>query len=100
MKGKRAENEVVQLLRDDGFDVQKCDASGAGKYDKGDMILRFCGRSYHIEVKRKEGLPIERLEKERAGSNVLIMRKNRGEWMVYLSLDDLICLALSHETTK
>ena len=94
-KGKTGENELYDILSNDGFNVQKCDASGAGKRDHGDIVLRYGKRKYLVEVKREESLPIKRLEKKRDNCDLLAMRKNRDVWKVYMDLDTLILLLLN-----
>ncbi len=95
-KGKRIESELYEVLLGDSLDVQRCDASGAGKVDKGDFVLRFKGRKYLIECKGEKSLPIAGLEKRKADSDILIMRQNRGSWKVYLDLTTLELLLLNN----
>lgn len=40
-KGQIGQNEVIDLLRDNGLDVQAVDASGSIKREHGDIILRI-----------------------------------------------------------
>lgn len=97
-KGKQAENELIELLIDDGFNVRKVASSGSGKYEKGDIALRFKGAKYLIECKREKSLPIKGLETRKADNDMLIMRQNHDDWKVYLDLNILIKLLLNNRS--
>jgi Holliday junction resolvase len=96
-KGKAAENEVYDILFGDGLKVHKVDASGAGKREKGDISLLFQGNRYSVEVKRQEKLPLSGLNRMMGESDVLVLRGNRQEWSVYMTLATLEMLLLNEK---
>jgi len=86
-KGSTAEREIVSILREHGYDVERSPLSGALSW-KGDVI----GMDYCIEVKRCErwALPawIEQTKREAQGKRWLLMfRRSRQEWFVVMPLE-------------
>jgi Holliday junction resolvase len=98
VKGQKGTNELLDILAADGLDVQSVDASGAIKRETGDIVLRFNRRKYSIEVKREEKLPTKTLNKAKADSDILMLRKNRKGWKVYMDLKTFIVLLLNNRS--
>jgi Holliday junction resolvase len=92
-KGSNAEREVVNILRESGYDCHRIPTSGALSWMKGDVT----GTGFHIEVKRCEALRISewcaKAEAE-AGEkhSLLIFRRSREPWRVCLTLEAFIKL--------
>ena len=98
IKGNKGENEVFDLFDGDGLDVQAVQASGAIKREQGDIILRYLGKKYNMEVKLEKTIPIKGLETRKAESDILVMRQDRDKWKVYMDLDTLMMLLLNNRT--
>lgn len=95
-KGQIGQNEVIDLLRDNGLDVQAVDASGSIKREHGDIILRIREDiKWNIEVKREKELPIAGMEKRKADSEILVMRQNNDSWKAYMEFDLLVYLLMA-----
>ena len=91
-KGRRGEVELSKLLNDYGFTTER--------------MSQYCGKtgvadvdglpSIHIECKRVEKLNLEEAYSQscrdaKDGEIPTVMhRKNRGEWMVSMSLEDWV----------
>ena len=88
-------NELLEFLKGDNLKVMKADPESRGKSGKGDLTLQFKGRKYSITVQRKENLSNANLETAREDSDVLMFRKNRKDWKVYMDLNLLILLLLN-----
>ena len=97
-KGQKGVNELLDLLNGDGLDVQSVDASGAIKREVGDIVLRFHKKKYSLEVKREEKLPTKTLESAKADSDILVLRKNREGWKVYMNLETFVMLLLNERS--
>ena len=89
-RGKRAELELANLIRDVwGYDTHR----GKVFYHESDVVGL---KGIHMEVKRVERLnihaameqAIKEAEKRQDGIPAVFYRKNRGEWMVNMSLID------------
>ena len=91
-KGNEAERELAAILREYGYQarrgVQFCGLNGDAD------VIGLQG--VHIEVKRVEHLNIHEAMKQavrdaREGEKPIVAhRRNRGEWMVTMKLDDFI----------
>ena len=93
-KGRRGENELSKVLNEYGFTTER--------------MSQYCGKTgvpdvqglknIHIECKRVEKLNLETAYDQscrdaKEGEIPTVMhRKNRGKWMVTMSLDDWIKL--------
>lgn len=97
-KEKQAIRKLMQILENDGLSVELGDVNARGKLSFGDLALKYKKRKYPINVKRQENIPNTRLEKEKADSDLLLFRKNRENWKVYMDLDDLILLLLNNRS--
>ena len=91
-KGNEAERELAAILREYGYQarrgVQFCGLNGDAD------VIGLQG--VHIEVKRVEHLNIHEAMKQsirdaREGEKPIVAhRRNRGEWMITMRLDDFI----------
>ncbi len=91
---------LVEFLEGDGMNVQISDKSKTGKGSFGDINITYQRQKYPIAVSRKESLPTESLEKEiqSSDSDMLIFRKNRKSWKVYMDLETLQKLLLHNKS--
>lgn len=86
------------MLAGDNFNIDESDPESRGKSGKGDIVLNFKGRTYPIEVERRESIPNATLEEEKDESAILMFRKNREKWKVYMDLDTLLLLLLNNRS--
>ena len=93
-KGRRAEIELAQYLRENGFTDARPGAPL--NYGKEADITGISG--LHIECKRHEKIELNKWyeqaaadsERMKDGKPVVIFRQNRRQWMIALSLADFI----------
>lgn len=91
-KGKRGEREVAQILREHGYDAHRGQQYKGGA-DSPDVVGL---PGFHIEVKRTEQARVyDFMEQAKAESAVdeipiVIHRQNNKEWVVFMTLDDLL----------
>jgi Holliday junction resolvase len=95
LKGKNGENKVMEMFLNDGFDVQKCDSSGSGQFDKADINLRFNDAKYAIEVKRHERITTGDIYNFLEESDILAFRKNRKKQLFVMDYETLAKLLLN-----
>ncbi len=97
-KQEKGIRELLKILSGDNFNIEQSDEDSTGKAGVGDVVLNFKGRKYPIEVERKESIPNSTLEDEKDESAILMFRKNREKWKVYMDLDTLILLLLNNRS--
>jgi len=90
--------ELLKFLKADNFNIEEADPDSSGKSKRADLILNFKGRKYPITVKRKASIPSATLEREKDDGDMLIFRKNRKNWKVYMDLNLLILLLLNNRS--
>ena len=96
-KGKKGELELVHKLKEYGFPNVRRTVQYNGRTKDGNADLVGL-RGIHIECKRVERLNIDeamiQAERDHAEGEMptVFHRKNRGEWMVTMRLDDWIQL--------
>jgi hypothetical protein len=92
--GRRGENELSKVLNDYGFTTER--------------MSQYCGKTgvpdvqglphIHIECKRVEALNMEKAYEQSSSDSLdgemptVMHRKNRGKWMVTMSLEDWVKL--------
>ena len=85
-KGARGENELVGYLRAHGFDAEKI----SGMYKEGADVEAFGGRV--LEVKRRANPVSRQLEGWLEDVNMVVVRADRGEWHVWITLNEMLDL--------
>lgn len=93
-KGKRAELEVVHLLKDHGF-VARRGQQFAGNPDAPDVVAPDLG--FHIEVKHQERAAMRDWVAQAGGDSggkpwVVFFRFNHGPWLVVTTATDFLTL--------
>lgn len=93
-KGKRGEREFVKYLKEQGYQARR-GQQYQGSPDSPDVISDLT--HIHFEVKRTEKLQLDKSLKqatEDAGDKIPVLahKKNRGQWVAILRMDDLIKL--------
>jgi Holliday junction resolvase len=93
IKGKRGELDFAAALKELGFDARRGVQYQGGK-DSPDVLSDALSR-FHFEVKRTEALRLyeamEQAVAERGdGIPVLAHRRNRGDWLIVMRLEDWV----------
>lgn len=97
-KKEKGIKELEEILNKDGFNIEEADPERTGISSKGDLTLSFKNRKYAIDVERKESIANTSLEKDKEKNDILIFRKNRKKWKVYMDLNTLILLLLNNRS--
>ena len=97
-KKNRGIRELEEMLNNDGLNISEADEERTGISSKGDLTLTFKNRKYSIDVERKESISNKKLEQDKDNNDILIFRKNRKNWKVYLDLSTLILLLLNNRS--
>lgn len=98
-KGKSGELELLHLLHDRGYPVYRNDQRYVGGMENPDICLRMNGQEFHCEVKRTEKLRLyaamNQAIKDSNGKRppLVLHRRNRGEWLAIMRLDDFLNLS-------
>lgn len=112
-KGSRGELEVVQILKDHGWDKARRTHDGREQALRGDIANGPVG--FHLEIKRAErwevgrwwdqttrdaGLTNEQGEYVGVGglAPLLVFRRSRSPWLALLELDELLPLLKLRES--
>jgi len=93
-KGKRAEYEVLGLLRDAGVEAERVPVSGASRGFKGDIWMRMDGKVYKGEVKRRKD-EFKKIYKWLEGKDMLFLRDDYKDWLVVFTLDSFLDIVTS-----
>jgi len=100
-KGKAAELEVCEAIRDAGWPNARRTHDGRSQQGRGDVTGGPA--NCHIEIKRRERLNVpEAFDQITRDANpldmpVLIHRPSRQEWMATIPLDDFLALVAFKE---
>lgn len=97
-KKNKAIKELLDILSADGLNVDVSDDSSSGKAAIGDLQLQFKRRKYPLQVERRESIPNSKLEDAKADSDILLFRKNRENWKVYMDMNTLLLLMLNRRS--
>lgn len=97
-KKKNGIKELKEFLQADCLNVEASKEGSRGISGKGDLTLTFKKRKYSIDVERKESIGNANLEKDKGEDDILMFRKNRNQWKVYMDLNTLIVLLLNNRS--
>lgn len=87
-KGTRVENEIVKLFQAEGFQARRQPLSGAIQAFPHDVQVSDLFEGTNIEVKaRKNGEGFAQLDKWKGSADLLILKKDFSNPMVYLDWD-------------
>ena len=93
-KGKRAEIEVVHILKDHGFDARRTAQYCGNTGEAADITTDL---PYHIEVKHQERLEIDKWweqathdAQESGKEPILVFRKNNQRWRVCMDFEKFL----------
>lgn len=86
-KGKRLEYKVRDMFRELG-EAERVPVSGIGRLLKGDVVWKWRGEEWKIEVKgRKHGAGFRLLEKWLGSKDILVLVENRKEPLIVIPWD-------------
>lgn len=97
-KREKGIKELLNLLEGDCLNVEKAKEESRGISGRGDLTLSFKNRKYSIDVERKSSVPNALLEKDKGKDDILMFRKDRKDWKVYMDLNTLIVLLLNNRS--
>ena len=83
-KGRRLEQEIVNLLKDKGIDAKRISMVETGWALKGDIIIE---NTWKCEVKGGNQVPSFLYKAMEDGENILFARKDRQKWKVCMDLE-------------
>lgn len=94
-KGARGEREVMNILRDHGYHVER---GGTQSYGQRPDLYGLDG--LHLEIKRSERAQIwewmqqsqRDAQRFQDGAPSVIFRRSRSEWMICLGLNDFLTI--------
>lgn len=87
-KGTRVENEIVKLFQAEGFNARRQPLSGAIAAFPHDVQVSDLFQGTNIEVKaRKNGEGFAQLDKWKGSADLLVLKKDFSNPMVYLDWD-------------
>lgn len=84
-KGKRAEREIVNILKDSGVPAKRIGGMETNHVDKGDVELNVMG-VFKAQVKSGSHVPVT-LYKFLEHEDLAFVRRDRSEWLVCMKLD-------------
>lgn len=87
--------ELQRILKNDNLKICESDPESRGISSKGNLTLQFKGRKYSIEVENSESIPNSKLENAKDDTDILMFRKNRQGWKVYMNLNEFVLLLLN-----
>ena len=94
MKGKRAELEIVHILKDNGFEEARRTAQYCGNTKEASDVVGLEG--FHIEVKHQEVVKIydwiAQAERDCRDGEIPVVfhRKNNKKWLCTLDLNNFL----------
>jgi len=86
VKGSGFEREVVDILREAGFNAYRIPLSGAVQGFEGDIALKLYGKPYRIECKRRKA-GFKTLYGWLGDNDFLAFRDDRCEPLILMRLD-------------
>lgn len=84
VKGRRLEQEVVNLLKEYGVPAKRISMLESGRVDKGDIEL--CD-VWKAEVKGGNQVPKFLYEARKEGEEMLIAKRDREKWLVTMDFE-------------
>ncbi len=83
-KGRRLEQEIVRLLKEQGIDAQRISMIEAGHVSKGDLLIN---NKWKAEVKGGAQVPKFVYTAIKESEEILFMRRDREKWKVCVDLE-------------
>ena len=86
-KGRRFEQEVVNLLKKHGIDAYRVSRLETGRISKGDVDIKGVGA---VEVKGGAQVPKFLYTARKEEDHILVMRRDRKKWVMCMDLEQFI----------
>lgn len=83
-KGRRLEQEIVNLLKGNGIDAKRISMVETGREIKGDIIIE---NTWKCEVKGGNQVPSFLYKAMKDGESILFAKKDRQKWKVCMDID-------------
>lgn len=83
-KGRRAEQELVNILKSSGIPAKRISMQETGRIDKGDIELAECWKG---EVKDGIHVPTWLYNARKEGEQFLFCKRDRKDWLIVMDLD-------------
>ncbi len=83
-KGRRLEQELVNILKDNKIDAQRISMVETGRILKGDLLVN---KKWAAEVKGGTQVPKFIYDAMKEGEEVLFMKRDRQKWKVCVDID-------------
>ncbi|MEM0503441.1 MAG: hypothetical protein QXT58_01900 [Archaeoglobaceae archaeon] len=89
-KGYLGEHEIEKTLREMGLDAVRVPLSGSTAFQKGDVVVKFAGRTFVAEVKRRKSF--KTLYEWLEGKDLCFFRADNEKWLVIVPLETFVKL--------
>lgn len=86
-KGRRLEQEIVNLLKDEDIDAKRISMVETGRIVKGDILV--CDQ-WKCEVKGGSQVPKFLYNSRKDGEEILFSRRDRKHWIVSMDLEKFV----------
>jgi Holliday junction resolvase len=83
-KGRRFEQEIVNILKDSGVPAKRISMMETGGIDKGDILV---AESWKGEVKGGKQIPDFVYKARKNGEDILFMKGDRKQWLILMDVD-------------
>ncbi|MBD3366338.1 hypothetical protein GF360_03300 [candidate division WWE3 bacterium] len=83
-KGRRLEQEIVNVLKDAGIDAKRISMVETGHHMKGDILV---ANHLKCEVKGGSHVPKFLYNARKDGEDILFARRDRQDWLVCMDLE-------------
>jgi hypothetical protein len=83
-KGRRLEQEIVNLLKEKKIDAKRISMVETGRIIKGDILVN---NEWHCEVKGGSQVPKFLYKATKDGEKVLFSRRDRKHWIVSMDFE-------------
>ena len=86
-KGRRLEQEVVNIFKDHGIQAKRVSMMETNGEDKGDLEVEH---KHKVEVKGGSQVPQFLYKARKVHTHILCMKRDREKWMVCMDLEMFI----------
>ena len=83
-KGRRLEQELVNLFKEYGIDAKRISMMESGRVDKGDIQVSL---DWKCEVKGGSQIPQFLYKARKSDESLLFMKRDREKWLVCMDVE-------------
>jgi len=83
-KGRRLEQEVVNIFKRSGIPAERISPMESAGTRKGDVLI---ADTWKVEVKGGQQVPKFLYNARKEGEDMLIMKRDRKQWLICMDLD-------------